>query len=160
MAISITDLPPKYQAQALGKVVEQERQKKAAKYHNQPTERANEDGAAIRFDSQKEARRYDYLMGLLKMGEIKDLRLQADYTLQEAYTDPQGRRVRAIRYRADFTYMERDRAAESQAEGVGWSCEAWRFVLEDVKSKATKTRLYETKRKMLKQKFGIDISEV
>ena len=65
-------------------------------------------------------------------------------TLQEAYTDLEGRRVRAIRYRADFTYRERD----------------GRLVVEDVKSKPTRTREYLIKRKLMKERRGIDITEV
>ena len=96
------------------------------------------------FDSQKEARRYDHLTIRQKAGEIHDLRLQVDFTLQEAYTDLEGRRVRAIRYRADFTYRERD----------------GRMVVEDVKSKPTRTREYLIKRKLMKERRGIDITEV
>ena len=95
--------------------------------------------------AQKEARRYDFLIERERRGEIRDLRLQVDFTLQEAYTDAEGRRVRAIRYRADFTYYE-------GAQG--------RQVVEDVKSRPTRTREYAMKKKMLKDRFGIDITEV
>ena len=53
---------------------------KAPKYHNQPDSRGN-----LRFDSKKEARRYDELMLMLKAGQIRNLRLQQQYTLQESY---------------------------------------------------------------------------
>ena len=111
---------------------------------NTPTERVTASGAVLRFDSQKEARRYDHLTLRQQAGEIHDLRLQVDFTLQEAYTDLEGRRVRAIRYRADFTYRERD----------------GRMVVEDVKSKPTRTREYLIKRKLMKERRGIDITEV
>ena len=114
------------------------------KYRNTPTERVTASGAVLRFDSQKEARRYDHLTLRQQAGEIHDLRLQVDFTLQEAYTDQEGRRVRAIRYRADFTYRERD----------------GRMVVEDVKSKPTRTREYLIKRKLMKERRGIDITEV
>ena len=39
----------------------------------------------LRFDSQKEARRYDELMVMLRAGIISDLRLQPQFTLQESY---------------------------------------------------------------------------
>lgn len=58
----------------------------------------------ITFDSQKEAARYDQLMLRLCAGEIRDLKLQPEFTLQEAFTTPLGERVRAIKYRADFAY--------------------------------------------------------
>lgn len=157
MAINISDLPPKYQQQAVEKYMKQQKRRgpvppaaavqntdRAAKYRNTPTERVTASGAVLRFDSQKEGRRYDHLTIRQKDGEIHDLRLQVDFTLQEAYTDPEGRRVRAIRYRADFTYRERD----------------GRLVVEDVKSKPTRTREYLIKRKLMKERRGIDITEV
>lgn len=172
MAINVNDLPPKYQAQALQKYMEQQARrgpipspaddgpKKAGKYHNSPTERITASGAVLHFDSQKEARRYDYLAALERAGKIRDLRLQVDFTLQEAYTDTEGHRVRAIRYRADFTYLEREPEVEEQAAGVGGDRQGWRTVVEDVKSSATRTKEYLLKRKILKDKRGIDITEV
>lgn len=158
MAINISDLPPKYQAQAVKKYMEQQARRglvpsaaavqepgKVNKYRNTPTTRATASGAVLRFDSMKEARRFDWLIERERRGEIRELRLQVDFTLQEAYTDTEGRRVRAIRYRADFTYYE-------GAQGVN--------VVEDVKSRATRTREYAMKKKMLKDRFGLEITEV
>lgn len=158
MAISISDLPPKYQAQAVKKYMEQQAQRglvpsdaavqepgKVNKYRNTPTTRVTPSGAILRFDSMKEARRFDWLIERERRGEIRELRLQVDFTLQEAYTDTEGRRVRAIRYRADFTYYE-------GTQGVK--------VVEDVKSRATRTREYAMKKKMLKDRFGLEITEV
>ncbi len=163
MGVDVKDLPVDYQAQALRKWAEQERRKrpplpcragdgpeKPAKYHNKPTERLTASGAVLRFDSQKEARRYDELAALERAGAIRELRMQADFTLQEAYTDSEGRRVRAIRYRADFTYWEYDN------EKSAWV----RYVVEDVKSRATRTKEYVMKRKLMKERFSIDIQEV
>ena len=48
-----------------------EPEQKRAKYQNQKAERGE-----IHFDSQKEARRYDELLLMLRAGEIRDLRLQ------------------------------------------------------------------------------------
>ena len=42
----------------------------------------------LRFDSKKEARRFEALLLRLQAGEIQNLKLQQDYTLQEAYTLP------------------------------------------------------------------------
>lgn len=108
------------------------------KYHARKT---TVDG--ITFDSEKEARRFGELKLLLRAGEIKNLKLQQDFTLQEAYTAPDGERVRAIRYVADFTYEENGE-----------------LIVEDVKSRATKTRVYEMKRKLLREKYGVKIREV
>ncbi len=167
MTVDVKDLPPAYQAQALRKLMEQERKKgrgaihypaastpqPASKYHNKPTERVTASGAVLHFDSQKEARRYDELAALERAGKIRDLRLQVDFTLQEAYTDGEGRRVRAIRYRADFTYQK-----PSFIDRDGETC--WALVVEDVKSRATKTKQYAMKRKMMQEHFGIYIQEV
>lgn len=171
MRIHIGDLPPAYQAQVLQKWAERERGKKypslsclndgpgkPAKYHNKPTERMTDSGAVLHFDSQKEARRYDELAALEQAGQIRDLRMQVDFTLQEAYTDGEGRRVRAIRYRADFSYKKRPKY------WTGYECQCpddgWILVVEDVKSCATRTKTYIMKRKMMKERFNIDIQEV
>ena len=96
-------------------------------------------------------------------GQIRDLRLQVDFTLQEAFTDTEGKRVRAIRYKADFTYYQPPNRqlygshAPYYAEQSGVP---WEFVVEDVKSKATRTAKYAMKKKMLKDRFGYDITEV
>lgn len=172
MGIDVKDLPPAYQAQALRKWAEQERkkqrqpppcpaddgQKKPAKYHNKPTERVTASGKVIHFQSRKEASRYDELIVMLNAGKIRDLRLQADFTLQEAYTDSEGNRVRAIRYRADFSYKKRPTywtGYEQQCPDDGWI-----LVVEDVKSRATRTKEYVMKRKLMKERLNIDIQEV
>ena len=36
----------------------------------------------------------------------------------------------------------------------------WDRVVEDVKSRATKTRVYEMKKKLMREKFGIEIQEI
>ena len=165
MRIEVKDLPPKLQEQVWRKVIKQDQRRKreplpspslaegqkASKYHNRHTERVAPSGTVIRFDSQREARRYDNLMAWQKTGEIKDLRLQVDFTLQEAYTDTEGRRVRDIRYRADFTYLRRLMGREGHT---------WALVVEDVKSRGTRTKDYLLKRKLMKERFGIDIVEV
>ncbi len=111
---------------------------KATKYHSTPTERVG-----IRFDSQKEARRYDELLVMLRAGIITDLRLQPQFTLQESYVTETGERIRAIRYTADFSYRF-----------------GGKLVVEDVKSSATRTKEYLRNRKFMRSKFGIDISEI
>ena len=121
---------------------------KAPKYHNQPDSRGN-----LRFDSKKEARRYDELMLMLKAGQIRNLRLQQQYTLQESYITETGERVRAIHYVADFAY-ERPTAPDK------YGTVFWLPVVEDVKSRATKTAQYEMKKKLLRERFNLTITEV
>lgn len=156
MGVSIESLSPWAQRQVLQKLTAAEAQKKAAresKYHNQKDERAAGSGASIRFDSKKEARRYDELMAMLRAGKIRDLKLQQQFTLQEAYTTTEGVRVRAIRYQADFTY-QKPQFVDRDGEWI------WGLVVEDVKSRATKTRAYAMKKKLMQERFNIEIQEV
>ena len=128
------------QAQVRMKLRRDERHKKTRgnKYNNKPTEVAD-----IRFDSQKEARRYNELMAMLKARQIEDLRLQHTFTLQEQFKTPEGEVVRAIKYVADFTYW---------MDGE--------FIVEDVKSEATRqNKVYVIKRKLMAD-LGIKIREV
>lgn len=132
-------LGPAAQRQIYRKVVAAQRERSVKrKYNNQPTERNG-----IKFDSRKEANRYEELMLLLKAGEISDLKLQPQFTLQESYVTPEGERIRAIRYVADFSYWQ---------EGD--------MVVEDVKSKATATAQYKMKKKLMQERFGISVKEV
>lgn len=121
---------------------------KGPKYHNEPTA-----VGGIKFDSRKEAHRYGELMALQKAGKIRGLKLQAQYTLQESYVTETGERVRAIRYVADFAY---ERATAPDCAGTIH----WLPVVEDVKSRATKTAQYEMKKKLLRERFGLTITEV
>lgn len=105
------------------------------KYHNRKATRGG-----ITFDSQKEAARYDELMLLLRAGRIERLKLQPEFTLQEAFTTPQGEKVRAVRYRADFSYIQ---------DGVE--------IVEDVKG--CKTKEYQLKKKLMAGK-GITVREI
>ena len=197
MGVRLNDLPPKAREQVARKMMQKttpQSRKRASspkvncreaareaglghctgeplgKYHNVKTVRQVGDNV-IRFDSQKEARRFDELVLLERAGKIRDLKLQVDFTLQEAYTAPAtGNRVRAIRYKADFTYLERVRddfgglATPQTPDGASSPCAGepleWRLVVEDVKSEATRTRVYEIKKKLLMEKFGIAIREV
>ena len=108
------------------------------KYHNERATRGE-----LRFDSQKEARRYDELMAMLRASIISDLRLQPQFTLQESYVTETGQRIRAVRYTADFSYKF-----------------GGKLVVEDVKSAPTRTKEYLRNRKFMRAKFGIDIQEV
>lgn len=139
---SLADMPDGMRALYARKRIKQEapaqEQAKAAKYNNIEAARG-----AVKFDSQKEARRYDELMTLLRAGEITDLRLQPQFTLQESYKTESGERVRAVRYTADFSYRR---------DG--------QLVVEDVKSRPTRTKEYLRNRKFMRAKYGIDIQEI
>lgn len=141
-------LPPSIRAQAAVKLQQQgerkllqkkqELENKKPKYHNSSVE-AN----GIKFDSKKERRRYDELVVLLNAGVITDLKLQEEYTLIEAYTTPNGERVRRMKYTCDFSYIRDGKK-----------------VVEDVKSTATRTQAYMMRKKLMLDKYGIVIQEV
>lgn len=141
-------LGPAAQRQVLDKLGMLGAKTRESKYHNEPDSRGK-----VHFASRKEARRYDELRALLRAGRIRNLKLQAQYTLQESYVTPEGERVRAIRYVADFAY---ERATEPDCTGTVH----WLPVVEDVKSRATKTAQYELKKKLLRERFGLTITEV
>ena len=107
-----------------------------SKYRSRKTEI---DG--IVFDSAKEARRYTELRLMQHVGQISGLELQKEFELIPAqYT---GKRCieRAVKYRADFVYIENGET-----------------VVEDVKG--VRTKEYIIKRKLMMQKYGIRIKEV
>lgn len=150
MGIDVRDLPPAAQAQALRKLAAQQAEKadKPNKYHNEKTTVGD-----ITFDSRKEARRYRELMYLQTAGKIEDLHLQQTFTLQESYLTAEGERIRAIRYIADFVYT---RPTEPDCNGEVYQM----TVVEDVKSRATRTAQYRIKKKLMQERFGITITEV
>lgn len=132
----IDELPPKIRDQV--KIKDAVQKAKRSKYGNIKTEING-----IKFDSKKEARRYTELLELYKAGKIEALKLQRAFTLQEAFTTPDGERVQAIKYIADFVYEQ---------DGI--------MIVEDVKSAATKNNAaYKLKKKMMAAR-GYIIQEV
>lgn len=128
---------------------------KTGKYRNV---RTMVDG--IPFDSQKEARRFIELRSLLQAGKIRKLKLQPQFTLQESYVTPEGERVRALRYVADFSYEVAVHTAAQDGEGNLKPVTYWNLVVEDVKSQATMTEKYKIKKKLMLERLGIAIEEV
>jgi len=119
-------------------------QVKKSKYKNEPIEI---DGH--KFPSHKEANRYCELKLLQEAGKISNLRLQVRFELipNQYETLPNGKRGKLLErktdYVADFVYME-----------------GRELIVEDVKSKATKTQVYIVKRKLMLKVYGIWIKEV
>lgn len=148
----LSRLPERYQKQVLRKIAEQGKAKappapqdsKESKYHNIKTLQNG-----IRFDSKKEARRFLQLRAMEQAGEISGLKLQVNFTLQEGFTKPDGERVKPIVYKADFTYKKRDENGRYTL-----------YIVEDVKTKGTRTEKYKIKRKLFREKYGMDITEV
>ena len=86
----------------------------------------------ITFDSMKEANRYHELKLMERAGLIKDLELQPEYELICAYTRQDGKKIQAIRYLADFRYLDMRTSKR---------------IVEDVKG--MKTQVYLIKKKLL-----------
>lgn len=135
--MDIKDLPPKYQKQAEQKLA-------GGKETPLPTKSkynaVKETVGNLKFDSKKERQRFDELMLMLKSGEIRNLKLQHEFTLQGGFTTTDGEKIRPIKYIADFTY--------------------WRgnvFVIED--TKGYRTDIYKQKKKMMMDK-GWRITEI
>jgi hypothetical protein len=108
------------------------------KYSNKKT---TVDG--IKFDSKREANRYQELKLLEKGGVISNLDLQPCFTLLEKFTDKMGKKHRAIKYKADFRYYDNEIEEE---------------VVEDVKG--MKTDVYKIKKKLLLSKYDINFLEI
>lgn len=90
----------------------------------------------IQFDSSTEARRYMQLRLLERAGKIRDLEIQPEYQID---LGPGASR----KYLADFRYIN----------------EFGNLVVEDVKSKATRTPIYRLKKQAVEAQYGIRILE-
>lgn len=99
----------------------------------------------IHFDSKKEMQRYFQLKEMQERGEISSLRLQVPYEIIPKQIKKNGKCERACKYIADFVY-------EKDGETV----------VEDVKGyrRSTMYSLFSIKRKLMLQKFGIEVVEV
>ena len=110
------------------------------KYHNR---KVIVDG--LKFDSIKEAKRWRELCLLYRAGEIGEVERQVEFVLiptQRTRTpDGKTKTERAVKYRADFVYLDKN----------------GRQVVEDVKG--VRTKEYIIKRKLLLFLRGIAIKE-
>lgn len=148
---SLNDMPPHLREKVKRQIIKEGREAefglcgksesgKKSKYGNRVTYVGE-----VKFDSAREAERYTVLMIRLGAGEIEKLKLQPEFTITESYRMPDGRLVKAQRYRADFSYVVR-------ATGE--------YVVEDVKTEGTKTRVFINKAKLIYEKYGIDVKLV
>lgn len=109
---------------------------KSNKYHNR---KIKLDG--ITFDSMAEADYYALLLWKQKAGIIKNLQLQVPFELIPAYTDHNNKKVRAVKYVADFVF-ERDN----------------KMIIVDVKG--TQTKEFIIKWKLLGYKYPEYVREI
>ena len=89
----------------------------------------------ISFDSKREAARYQELRLLEQAGEIENLRLQVPYELIA-----KSKYGRSIKYVADFVYSRNGLTVVEDAKGV-------------------RTPVYRLKKRMMAEKYGIQIKE-
>lgn len=94
----------------------------------------------IVFDSHREAGRYKELKLMQRAGLIRDLQLQEEFILI-----PACGKERPAKYHADFSYID-------TATGEK--------IVEDVKSRATRTKDYILRRKIMNWRYNIQIREV
>ncbi len=112
--------------------------KKRSKYKNITCE---VDG--IKFSSVLEARYYKNLVLLKKAGEVLEFKLQVPFELQPAYIKSDGKKIRSIKYLADFVIKYKDGHEEV------------------VDTKGMETAVYKLKKKMLLFKYPqINFKEV
>lgn len=137
---SIHELPPELLRRNPQLLELAENASKPNKYHAKKTEIGG-----IIYDSKKEANRYQELLIMERAGQIKSLRRQVKYELQEGFIGISGKLVRPICYVADADYYEGDR-----------------HIVEDTKSPATrKIKSYQIKRKMFEKRYSdIEFREV
>lgn len=90
------------------------------------------------FDSQREADRWIQLKLMERAGEISELRRQQRFELI-----PKNDKYRAVTYVADFVYLDR-RTGD--------------IVVED--AKGVRTEVYKLKKKLMYDRYGIEIREV
>jgi hypothetical protein len=104
--------------------------------------------AGHRFDSKREAARYEELRMLEAVGEIADIEIHPGFPLMvlELGTDGPPWTFHTIgMYHADFRYR---------------NVRTGNVIVEDVKSKPTKTEAYRLRKKFIEAQHGIVIVEV
>lgn len=122
-------------AQIFGKKAPEKR----SKFRNEKCE-----WRGIKFDSHKERDRFIILYFQERDGQITDLNRQVRFQLLPTQKDENGKKIEnPCFYVADFTYRK---------DG--------KLVVEDVKSKATKTQVYRLKKKLMLWFHGIRVEEV
>lgn len=93
------------------------------------------------FDSEKEYARYNELKLLEKAGCIKDFEWQKEFVIQEAFTY-MGKKVKAIKYRADFYYVKDGKEYVEDVKGY-----------DKKTGKHVTTKDFELKWKLLKHRY-------
>jgi Protein of unknown function (DUF1064) len=101
------------------------------------------------FDSRAEARRYQELLALGALGEIRNLELQPKFpiVIRQGFFD-----IPIATYVADFRYEER-----KPRDPADW-CDVWCDRIEDVKGMPTP--VYRLKKKLVEALHAVKIREI
>lgn len=112
----------------------------------------------IKFDSKREARRYEELLLLEQAGEIKDLKRQVKYILIPAQREPDTVGVRGGKIKGKLIEKE----CAYYADFVYTDVKTGEQVVEDVKGyrDGQAYALFKIKRKFMLYVHGIQIKEV
>ena len=114
--------------------------------------RANKYGAkpvvvsGYAYRSKRELKRHTELQLLERAGLITELRREVPFELLGRQQRDDGSIEQPVTYVADYVYRDREKGDQ--------------LVVEDVKSKATRTRDYIIKRKLMLREHGITIREI
>ena len=109
-----------------------------SKYSNKKTTRTI-NGETLKFDSMKEARRFDVLAVMQKAGKITELTLQPKYLLLDTLRIEGHKTIQKKHYIADFRYIQN-----------------YITIVEDVKG--MKTAVYQLKKHMFLEKYGHELT--
>lgn len=112
----------------------------------------------IKFDSKREARRYEELLLLEQAGEIKDLKRQVKYIVIPAQREPDSVGVRGGKIKGKLIEKE----CAYYADFVYTDTHTGEQIVEDVKGyrDGQAYALFKIKRKLMLYVYGIQIKEV
>lgn len=144
MTILLTDLSPKARKQAIAKLSKVVREQKENKLHAKKVQCTLDDGTQHTFDSKREYERYQALSLLERSGVISDLQIQVPFELITKQKKSTGYE-RPVKYIADFVYVKDGQKVVEDAKGY---------------KKGAIYELFVIKRKLMLEKYGIEVREV
>jgi len=116
--------------------------KPTSKYHAKKETLTLSDGTEHTFDSKHEAKVYQELALMERSGEISNLQLQVPFVLIDTQKAPSGKTYRNCKYIADFVFTDAD-----------GNTQVW-------DAKGFRTSQFQIKKKLMLERYGIEIKEV
>lgn len=99
------------------------------------------------FDSSAEYRYFLHLLARCRNGEVSGIERQKVYELVPTQKAPSGKRMPAIKYIADFVFVDSDGTHVQDVKGYRSPADA-------------AYRVFTIKKKLMLQKYGIEIEEI